>query len=374
MTFSSGALTWEERVTFTLRSLYAQYGYQPYTMSKFEEYDLYVRNKDFLISDGVITFTDTTGQLMALKPDVTLSIIKNTRDEGSSVRKLYYNENVYRVSKSSGSFRELMQVGLECIGGIGRADVAEVLRLAASSLYAIRPEFVLDVSHLGLIGAVLGTVPPGAEKSLLECIGQKNPHGIADAAREFGVSPETVRDLQTLASLAGPPREVLPVLRSMAERYGALRDLGELETALSVFDGTPLAEGIRVDASVLDDMKYYNGIVFKGFLRGVPGSVLSGGQYDRLMKRMHRESGAVGFAVYLDELERLEVTAEEEPAPAADVLLLRDPDADPSSLMRAMDKLVSEGLSVRAASAADPKVPAKRTARLGENGEVVFLD
>ena len=49
----------EEQAVFTLRGLYENYGYSPYKMSKFEEYDLYVRNKDFLISDGVITFTDT---------------------------------------------------------------------------------------------------------------------------------------------------------------------------------------------------------------------------------------------------------------------------------------------------------------------------
>ena len=38
-------------------------------MSKFEEYDFYAVNKDFLVSDSVITFTDTNGKLMALKPD-----------------------------------------------------------------------------------------------------------------------------------------------------------------------------------------------------------------------------------------------------------------------------------------------------------------
>ncbi len=124
MTFSSGALTREERVIFTLRSLYAQYGYRPYKMSKFEEYDLYVSNKDFLISDSVITFTDTDGKLMALKPDVTLSIIKSTRDDSPSVRKLYYHVYIYRVQKCSGSFRELIQVGLECIGPLDGAEVA----------------------------------------------------------------------------------------------------------------------------------------------------------------------------------------------------------------------------------------------------------
>ena len=373
MTYSSGALTWEERVTFTLRSLYARHGYRPYKKSKFEEYDLYVRNKDFLISDSVITFTDTTGQLMALKPDVTLSIIKNTRDEGASVRKLYYNENVYRVSKSSGSFRELMQVGLECIGTIGAADVSEVLWLAASSLSAVREEFVLDVSHLGLIGAVLDAVPDMARKAFLTAIGEKNPYGIADTAREYGVDPETERDLKALAVLAGTPGEILPRLEPLAERYGAREALDELKTVLSVFDGTPLAEGIRVDASVLDDMKYYNGVVFKGFLRGVPASVLSGGQYDRLMTRMHRASRALGFAVYLDELERLETGGADSTGLDADVLLLHDPDVSPALLRQAAEALMDEGLSVRAAEQEDPRIRTGRSARLDKNGEVTWL-
>ena len=88
------ALQQSERILFALRSLYDKYGYSRYKMNKFEEYDLYARNKDFLISDRVITFTDTTGKLMALKPDVTLSIVKNTKDDGNTVQKLYYNENV----------------------------------------------------------------------------------------------------------------------------------------------------------------------------------------------------------------------------------------------------------------------------------------
>ena len=56
----------EERAVYALRALYRQYGYQPFKMSKFEEYDLYVRNKDFLVSDRIITFNDTNGRLMAL--------------------------------------------------------------------------------------------------------------------------------------------------------------------------------------------------------------------------------------------------------------------------------------------------------------------
>ena len=119
----------EEKAIFSLRSLYKKYGYMPFKMSKFEEYDLYVRNKDFLVSDRIITFNDTNGKLLALKPDVTLSVIKSGVDAPGCKQKVYYNENIYRVSGSTHQYTEIMQVGLECIGDIDLYDVFEAVHL-----------------------------------------------------------------------------------------------------------------------------------------------------------------------------------------------------------------------------------------------------
>ena len=77
MNWDSGILKNEEKILFGLRALYRQYGYAQFRMRKFEEYDLYAGNKDFLVSGRVITFQDTDGKLLALKPDVTLSIVRS---------------------------------------------------------------------------------------------------------------------------------------------------------------------------------------------------------------------------------------------------------------------------------------------------------
>ena len=139
-------LTRDELAVFTLRALYSEYGYSQYKMSKFEEYELYAENKDFLVSDRIITFNDTNGKLMALKPDVTLSIIKNTTDAKGVKQKVFYNENVYRVSQRTHQYKEIMQAGLECVGDIDSYDLFETVLLAAKSLELISPDFVLDVS------------------------------------------------------------------------------------------------------------------------------------------------------------------------------------------------------------------------------------
>lgn len=137
-----------EQMIFDLRAMYADYGYAPFRIRKFEEYELYVKNKDFIDSANIITFTDTNGKLMALKPDVTLSVVKNSRDLPGQVQKVYYNENIYRVSRRSRMFEELMQVGIECIGDIDDYNIHEVLMLAAMTLQYVSPEGVLVVSDL----------------------------------------------------------------------------------------------------------------------------------------------------------------------------------------------------------------------------------
>ena len=71
----------QERVSLQLRLLYEQAGFRQYHMGRFEEYGLYRENSRFLSSEQVITFTDLDGRLLALKPDVTLSIAKNAQVE-----------------------------------------------------------------------------------------------------------------------------------------------------------------------------------------------------------------------------------------------------------------------------------------------------
>ena len=297
----------QERIGFLLRSLYAGYGYSRYRMGKFEEYDLYSRNKDFLFSDSVITFTDPNGRLMALKPDVTLSIVKNTRDLPGVLQKMYYHENVYRVASAEDGFREMTQVGLECMGDVSPACVAEVLQLAAGSLKACSGDYVLEISHLDLLGAFVDAIATGEKmrEELLQCVVEKNLHGIRQICLDHGMAESAAEPLRQLVSLYGPPKTVMSKIRKLAEENGAAEYAEELGRAAAAFAGSDAEERIRIDFSASGDVKYYNGIAFKGFISGIPDSVLSGGQYDRLMRRMGRRDRAVGFAVFLNKLERL---------------------------------------------------------------------
>lgn len=362
MSMLSDVLSGTEQISLSLRSLYRLYGYTQFKMSKFEEYDLYANHKDFLVSDGVITFTDLSGKLMALKPDVTLSIVRNSRD-GAGVQKLYYTENVYRADKGSRCYKEILQAGLECIGEVDEYCLSEVLTLAAESLRRISENCVLDISHMGIVSAMIDALalPEPLQKQLLAFLGAKNLHELTTLCEAAGAKAEAVQALRTLLQTRGTPAEVLPKLTELGCPPEAV---GQLQRLTDNLAASGLGDMLRIDFSLINDMNYYNGIVFKGFVSGVPTGVLSGGQYDRLMEKMGRTSSAIGFAVYLDALERLGEARQEYDT---DLLLLYDADADSGALCRAVKELTAQSIRVSAQTCVPEKFRYKKLARLDGN-------
>ncbi len=360
----------DERAVFDLRSLYCRYGYHPYKMSKFEEYDLYVRNKDFLISDHIITFTDSSGRLLALKPDVTLSIVKNTKDEPDGVQKVYYNENVYRVSPGSHDFREITQVGLECIGQIDTYQLCEVLTLAAASLYMLSSDVVLELSHLDIVSRVLDTmgVSDSTRAALLVCIAEKNAHDVDALCRAEVVSEQKIELLKQLIRTCGNVDEVLPVLSTLAkndEYIDAARQ--QLCRVIEALQNHMPRERLRIDFSLINDMSYYNGVVFRGYIKGVPTGILSGGQYDGLMQKMGKRSRAVGFAVYLDLLEGLSGPPAEYDV---DTVVLYDQKTDVCALTAVVARIGEAGERVSALQSVPQGLRYRRLLKMTERGVV----
>ena len=332
-----------------LEALCRKFGYAPYKMSRFEEYELYVRNKDFLQSGRVITFSGADGRLLAMKPDVTLSIVKNAPEKPGAVRKVHYRENVYRQDRDSEGFREILQAGIECVGDVGSYEVAEVVYLAAKSLAALGEGTILSLSHVGLIRHALeqSGLPRKQWAQALECLGQKREQELKGLCKAYGAEEALI-----LALLRARTIEDLKPL----EECEALRELRQIIALLDPGQ-------VRLDFSLGNDMKYYSGLVFKGYVRGVPSSVLSGGQYDRLLEHMGKKARAIGFAVYLDRL------PEDRDGWDVDILLLC-PEGDPGEILAAAESLPGTVLAAR--TEPDDKVWKRKA--LWENGEVRYLD
>ncbi len=347
-----------------LRGFFESSGYRRYKMSKFEEYDLYAGNKNFLMSEKVLTFTDTDGKLLALKPDVTLSIIKNFR-QTEGVEKLYYHESVYR--DGGHGFREIEQAGVECLGDVDEYAVCEVLSMAAQTLGLIGPRYELDISHLGILSEALSPLDDPEKARVIELFGGKNFGEIENILEQNGVSEDVKARILQLSRLDCPAAEAPKQLQDILGGYVSWERLQLFCDTCEIL-GRKFGSKVRVDFSTVGDISYYSGIIFRGYLSGVPQSVLSGGQYDQLMTKLQKRGRAIGFAMYLDLLEPLIISSGEFDF---DALLVYPEEAKPADILSAAEKLRSRGLKVSVMPYEPADMRFGEIYRLGKDGDLI---
>ena len=291
----------DEKYAFYLRDLFEKNNYSQYKMSKFEEYDLYLANKNFLQNEHVVTFTSPRGQLMALKPDITLSIVKNFAESGEDTKKVYYNENVYRAT-AEGDLQEQIQIGVENIGEIDNDAVTQMLILASESLSRISDDYIIAVSHLKVVTELLDKTELSTNKKIkiTKCLANKNSHEIRMICEQNGVDAEICDKITALSQIYGDFETMLPKIREISSSDS----VKELEAIYEALKKDNKQNNIKLDFSIMSDLDYYNGIIFQGYVSDVPTAVLSGGRYDNLIRKFKKKANAIGFAIYLDKLQR----------------------------------------------------------------------
>ncbi|HHX03663.1 MAG TPA: hypothetical protein GX733_05200 [Tissierellia bacterium] len=325
-------LSREDRAVIALRALYEQYGYSGFRIEKFEPYDLYRENKNFLTAETAITFPDSRGRLMALKPDVTMSIVKSFDPKDVSA-KWHYTESVFRRGGVTEEFREIRQIGIEYLGGEKTYPQLEVILLAMKSLDIFEAEGVLAIGHMGLLRKVLGDTQEHRDE-LLSLLRRKNAHDL----KKY----EKGEVFASLIELPADPDRALDHLREMLQAYDVEKELHELSAVVELMHAHGYIKQLRLDFSVIHNLDYYNGLVFQGFLSGVPKVVLNGGRYDQLLEKMDRSARAIGFAIYLDEV--APVLAQ--PIEKIDVAIMCRTENMPL-LFETVERLIQEGKSVR---------------------------
>lgn len=295
----------EELISLKLREIFEKSGYKKFKMTKFEEYQLYVEHKSLVNSEKVITFTDTDGKLMALKPDVTISIAKNCSATPEATEKLYYNENVYRTSKETHLFEEINQIGIECLGKIDVNAITEVTTLAWKSLNIISKNFMLDIAHIGILQSIfeLMNAPVSLKETILRLLNTKNVFALKKICAESGVNPEYVQLLLEICGIRGDIAKEINKLKALCVNEDMKKSVNELLEINEKLIAEGCKKNIMLDFSIISNVDYYNGIFMHGYVKNLPRVVLSGGQYDNIMKSLNKKASAIGFALYMDELE-----------------------------------------------------------------------
>ena len=302
---------------------------------------LIVKDSIVILKKEILNICQETGKKIRILP-TTEDIIKNSKDCGEKIQKVYYDENVYRTTKGNKEFREIMQTGLECIGNIGAYEVAEVVLLALKSLEEITDDFILDISYMDIILSVLSDSGLDNQQTgkILKAIGEKNTDEIKKICSDCNIDSDRIVSLVTIN---GKYENVLENLEKLCVTYNEKSHLNTFKKILTFLCSSGYADKINVDFSIVNNMNYYNGVVFQGYVNNIPSSILSGGQYDNLMLKMGRKDKAIGFAVYLDLLQRYNNTEKQFDV---DYILLKNDTDDISVISKCVADLKKENESV----------------------------
>ena len=294
----------KDLVLLNIRKMYDSYGYKKISLPSFEEYDLYNENKDF-IDRNVLTVMSPNGKLLALRPDITLSVAKKvSKDQSLKYSKIYYQENTYNLTKYFG-YEEDEQLGIELIGKESTFLDFEIINLAVKSLDIINKKSMIVLSHAGFISSVFENFDLEYEikEQILDCINRKNSHDIQKILKRNEHISENVKKLiYKIPELSGNLENIEKELLKYEINVNTKKILSELKQLNSLLMKFYKKSKIIFDFSVVKNLNYYNGIILQGYIEGFPNVILTGGRYDKLFEKFGVDTGAVGFAILTDGL------------------------------------------------------------------------
>lgn len=260
---------------------------------------------------GLFVLVDRTGDLLALRPEMTVPIARFVATLGLRRVRLFYIAEVFRSRDTArGEAREFVQAGVERIGDGGPEADAEVVALAAWALReAGLSRFRLGIGHAGFLRKLLGAAGLDAQ--------EQHAAQMLLYRRDFVGLGELLEDApgEVRQAILGLPAWRGPDALERASRLRVAPEaLAEIEALLVKLRPYGIQADVEVDLGIIRDFEYYTGVVFEAYAHGVGRPLLGGGRYDGLLGRFGEDRPAIGFALELDRLLPLVRAGRGEPA------------------------------------------------------------
>ncbi len=295
----------KEKFIYKLRNLLEDYGYKNISVNLLEDYESY-KGSHLIKDENILKLIHPNGKLYALRPDMTIPIAKRFALEGKKEElshKVYYNDSVFRIEqKSFNSLSEMQQIGVEALGVKDKIIDFEILTLAKEILSEINDTYHIDLSHSGILDKLfnLGTFTKEEKEIILAHISKREKSDLEKFLGKNDSKVEVKESLIKILSLNGSYEKVMEEFKKdkfLNTFEDIIEDLSEFKDYLDVY-------GIKVDLdfSLSSNLKYYTGIIFKGYVPNIAEAVLTGGRYDKLSKTFGKDMGAIGFGVNLTEI------------------------------------------------------------------------
>lgn len=341
-----------------------------------EFYDLFCDDSIGISQESMFKTTDNKGRIVVLRPDSTLPIARlvSTRMQNEVLPvRLYYNQTVYRNNPTlTGRPDEIIQLGVELIGSVGKRADLEVITTAVESMQTLSDDFRLEIGHSVIFEALADdlNVSSDVKDKVKTYIENKNYSALNDILDKLEPG-ETVSAIRKLPSLFGGV-EVFEQAEKIIKSSKALKAIDYLKDLYNELQSLNLGDKLSLDLGLVQRNEYYSGIVFSGFIQGFGDAVLSGGRYDKIFDIFNSSMGALGFAININYIAEQARNSTDKNIP--DVLVFAKTDSDIMPAIKHTSELVRRGVRAQFSDLSDESQAREFAAKLGiKEFEVIAL-
>ncbi len=368
-----------------LRYLFIMNGYSEVITPALEFYDVFNMKARSFRQESMYKLVDGKGRLMVMRPDSTMPIARivatRLKDRNKPL-KLFYSQNIYRCNpKLSGRDDEILQTGIEIIGGDEKRADLEALSLAAKVLCECgSTDTRLEIGDNTFYKYLLYALSlQDDEETVRAFIESKNTPELKNWLAE---KTEKITDdnkkkyaelLLTLPKLFGG-EEVFDTAEMLFSNTELADRLAELKETYNALCRLYAKDSITVDLGLVNKAEYYTGIIFRGYIEEYGQAVISGGRYDTLIGSFGAaDTGAIGFAANVNAIASATLQRANEPlSKSADVLVFAK-DGYLTEGIRHCDNMTETGVIAEFCTCSDVE---SATAYAKENGisKLIIID
>ncbi|MCK4740707.1 MAG: histidine--tRNA ligase [Anaerolineales bacterium] len=278
-----------------IREASEQFGYQEFDGPFLERLELYAaKSGDELVKEQSYVFSDRSGSMIALRPELTPSLARMVAQRGKGLtlplRWWSFGPFWRYERKQKGRSREFFQWNIDLIGVDSPEADAELVAVAATLFrnVGLTPDMIrikvnnrrLAEKQLQNIG-IQGDLLPKTFR-LIDRQDRMTPEAWKSYALESGLTEDQIKDLVNVLE----DLEAWKSSPDMLQYFKAAKALGA-------------EEYLDYDPTVIRGLDYYTGMVYEARdVKGNHRSILGGGRYDDLVSVVGGDLiPATGFAM-----------------------------------------------------------------------------
>lgn len=293
-----------------LKELVKSYGYDNISTPTFEYMSVYYKDITLKRPKDLYKFFDNEGNTLVLRPDFTPSIARASSKYFTDDRvvRLFYSGNVFSNNKRyQGRLKETCQFGGELIGEHSVGADAEVISIVTKALKACRLNgFTISIGHANIIRELirLGDFNDEDTAIITELISNHNIFDLEKFLSSKGVNDELTCLFTMINKIYKPDSDAWNTLIEQSKSYDGLYEsleyLNELSYVLKMYG---ILDYITFEPGSISEFDYYTGVTFAGYTQGIGEPVATGGRYDNLLANFGKDRPAIGFGIFIEELQ-----------------------------------------------------------------------